>query len=110
MPRKVHPNSLKNLEKRKPFVKGDPRIMPGRKAKSFDELRVLFQEIANEEIDKQTKMTRIEQIALTMSEKQLKDFLEFAYGKVPLDTNVNLRAEMTWKEFIEGNTEEKKDD
>jgi len=114
MPRKINPNSLKNLEKRKPFVKGDPRIMPGRKAKSFDELRALMQDMANETIDDKTMRTRLENIILAMSsdKRLMKEFLEFAYGKVPMDTNVNLRGEISWKQFIESNKplEENKDD
>ena len=104
-PKGQHPNSLKNLEKRKPFVKGDPRINPGGKVKSFDELRTLFQEIANEQIetiDKQ-KILRLRQIALKLSEK---DFLEFAYGKVPLSQIVDITSggkPLNWKSFIDGN-------
>ena len=115
MPRKVHPNSLKNLEKRKPFVKGDPRINPGGKVKSFDELRTFLQEIAHEDIetvDKQ-KIIRLRELVLKLSPKE---YLEFAYGKVPLSQIVDITSggkAINWMQFInndndDGNTEEDK--
>lgn len=119
MPRGKNPNSLKNLEKRKPFVKGDPRIKPnpGGRVKSFDDLRALFQEIANE-IDPKTKKKRIEKIGETLaSDKRLmKEFLEFGYGKVPLSQIVDITSggkPLNWMNFInndsdDGSTEEDK--
>lgn len=115
MSRKVHPNSLKNLEKRKPFVKGDPRINPGGKVKSFDELRVFLQEIAHETVkdERKNKILRLREIVLNLSEK---DFLEFAYGKVPLSQIVDITSggkAINWMQFInndddDGNTDEDK--
>lgn len=82
--RKMSPKSLANL---KPFEKGDdPRRNLNGRPKSFDQLRELFQEIAAEETTSRgKKMTRARFIGITMStnKKQMKDFLEFAFGKVP---------------------------
>ena len=106
MPKGKHPNSLKNLEKRKPFVKGDPRIVPnpGGRVKNFDDLRAYLQEIAHEEIpdERNKKILRLREIVLNLSEK---DYLEFAYGKVPLSQLVDITSggkPISWKTFIEG--------
>ena len=112
MPRKINPNSLKNLEKRKPFVKGDERINYSGRAASFDELRALFQEIANEEVtDGKSKKTRLRKIGETLarSQKSMKDFLEFGYGKVPLSQIVDITSggkAITWKMFINGDSDD----
>ena len=114
MPRKINPNSLKNLEKRKPFVKGDERINYSGRAASFDELRALFQEIANEEINdskSKSKKTRLRKIGETLagSQKSMKDFLEFGYGKVPLSQIVDITSggkAITWKMFINGDSDD----
>lgn len=70
----------------KGFVKGDPRINRNGRPKSFDQLRALFQNIAEEEITLNgKKYTRAEAIGLAMSadKKLMREFLEYAYGKVP---------------------------
>ena len=106
--RKQTPAQLANLKKGKPFVKGDPRINRLGRASSFDQLRELFQGIANEEIqDGNEKITRIREIGLTLSgdPKLMKEFLEFAYGKVPLSSIVDITSggkPITWKDFISG--------
>jgi hypothetical protein len=104
MTRKVNPKSLENLKKGKPFVKGDPRINPGGKIKNFDELRVFLQEIAHEEVidERNKKILRLREIVLNLSEK---DYLEFAYGKVPLSQLVDITSggkPINWKSFING--------
>lgn len=111
--RKVTDKQKANL---KPFKPNNPetgekdeRINRKGRAKSFDELRALFQDIANEEVtDKEGKITRIRQIGLKMSKAQLKDFLEFAYGKVPLSQIVDITSggkPIGWKAFINGDDE-----
>lgn len=104
MPRKYNPKSKANL---KPFKKGfdERRNTNGSRPKSFDELRTLAQRIAGENYDE--KKTVIEQILETMtSDKRLmKDFLEFAYGKVPLSQIVDITSggkPINWKSFIDG--------
>lgn len=95
MTRKINPKSLENLKKRKPFTKDDPRINRLGRASNFDQLRKLFQEIANEEVDG-NKATRIRKIGEQMStdKKMIKDFLEFAYGKVPVKLEGELSGEI----------------
>lgn len=93
MPKGKHPNSLKNLEKRKPFVKGDSRINPGGKVKSFEDLRKYFQEIANENVDGETRIRRIAEM-MANHPKLMKTFLEFAYGKVPLKLEGELSGDL----------------
>jgi hypothetical protein len=72
------------------FVKGDPRINRKGRPKSFDALRELAKEIANEKIvstDGKTAMTRVElilrEMSLSKDPRQRVAFLEIAYGKVP---------------------------
>lgn len=107
MPRKINPKSLENLKKGKPFVKGDPRINPGGKVKSFDDLRTFLQEIAHEDvqsIDKQ-KIMRLRELVLKLSPKE---YLEFAYGKVPLSQIVDITSggkPIGWKDFINGSND-----
>ena len=75
----------------KGFVKGDPRINRNGRPKSFDQLRALFQSIAEDEvIVEKKKRTRAEAIgiAMSMDKKLMRDFLEFAYGKVPQKLDV----------------------
>lgn len=90
-----HSNTVKkqrgNPAKLKPFKKGkgadiDPRINTKGRPKSFDQLRALFQSIAEEEITIAGKTyTRAQAIGIAMSadKKLMKEFLEFAFGKVP---------------------------
>jgi len=106
MARKYNPKSKENL---KPFKKGfDERRNLKGKPKSFDELRSFLQAIAHEEIkDGDETKTRIRRIAEAMiSDKRLmKDFLEFAYGKVPLSQIVDITSggkPLNWKSFIDG--------
>ncbi len=73
----------------KGFVKGDPRINRRGRPKSFDELRKLAQELANEEVEdkKLGKVIRARSILRQWSESkepmlQVK-FMEYAFGKVP---------------------------
>jgi len=110
MARKVNPKSLENLKKRKPLVKGDPRINRMGRASNFDQLRALFQEIANEEVNGE-KATRIRKIGEIMAndKKMMKDFLEFGYGKVPLSQIVDITSggkAITWKMFINGDSDD----
>lgn len=106
MPRKYNPKSKENLQ---PFKKGfDERRNLKGKPKSFDELREFFQSIAQEEIkDGNEVKTRIRDIAEMMitDKRLLKDFLEFAYGKVPLSQIVDITSggkPINWKSFIDG--------
>lgn len=82
----------------------DPRINVKGRPKSFDELRSLFQEIAHENIEMSDgkKVTRARAIGLMMSmdKKLMREFLEYAFGKVPqavdvkgkLDSEIVLRV------------------
>lgn len=82
--RKMNPKSLENLQPLKPGF--DPRRNMNGRPKSFDQLRNLFQDIASEEIEIQgKKYTRAQAIgiAMSMDKKLMREFLEFAYGKVP---------------------------
>ena len=103
----------------KPFKKNNPttgekdeRINRQGRARSFDELRALFQEIANEEVtDGKQKKTRLRKIGETLarSQKSMKDFLEFGYGKVPLSQIVDITSggkAITWKMFINGDSDD----
>src|SRR3990172_6748916 len=103
MTRKINPNSLANLKKGKPFVKGDPRINPGGKVKSFDELRAFLQEIAHEDVETvdKKKILRLRELVLKLPPKE---YLEFAYGKVPLSQMIDVTSggkPLLWKEFID---------
>ncbi len=101
--RKVTAKQKANL---KPFKKGfdERRNVNGSRPKSFDELRSLAQRIASENFD--DKKTVIEQILETMTKDKrlMKDFLEFAYGKVPLSQIVDIHGSVNvnWKQFIDG--------
>ena len=106
--RKVTAKQKANL---KPFKKGfdERRNTNGSRPKSFDELRTLAQKIAGESFD--DKKTVIEQILETMThdKRLMKDFLEFAYGKVPLSQIVDITSggkAITWKTFINDNSDD----
>lgn len=116
MPRKYNPKSKENL---RPFKKDNPetgekdeRINRQGRARSFDELRALFQEIANEEVvEGKQKKTRLRKIGETLArnQKSMKDFLEFGYGKVPLSQIVDITSggkPITWKMFINGDSDD----
>jgi len=85
----------------KPFVKGDPRINRKGRPKTFDAVRALAQEIAIELVRRQDgepalvngkALTTVELILRSWAQsqdprKQLA-FIEYAYGKVPQQTEV----------------------
>jgi hypothetical protein len=79
----------------KGFVKGDPRINRKGRPKSFDQLRKLAQEIADEKvIDRRgNKITLLEAMLRSWAKSKdpvlQKAFIEYAFGKVPdkLETN-----------------------
>jgi hypothetical protein len=93
---------------RKPgtFVKGDARINRKGRPKTFDALRELAQQIANEPIvsaDGQTKMSRVEMVmrswALSKNYQLQKAFIEIAFGKVPDQLDITSDGEQL--NFIE---------
>jgi len=96
----------RNISGLKPFKKGfdERRNLKGR-PKTFDQLRELFQQIANEEVEHEgKKITRAAFIGLMMADKQMKEFLEYAYGKVPLSQMIDVTSggkPLLWKEFID---------
>ena len=72
--------------KGKGFDAHPERINKKGRPKSFDQLRALFQDIASETIEIQgKKYTRAQAIgiAMSMDKKHMREFLEFAFGKVP---------------------------
>lgn len=82
----------------------DPRINRNGRPKSFDQLRSLFQDIASEEITIQgKKYTRAQAIgiAMSMDKKMMKEFLEFAYGKVPQAVTVEGSKDKPIKVIVE---------
>lgn len=81
---------MANEQNLKPFTKNDPRINRKGRPKSFDKLRELAQQIANEAHtsgDGSVTMTTIEAIlrkwASSNNALLQKQFVEVAYGKVP---------------------------
>lgn len=105
MVEKKHSDTVKkqrgNIATLKPFKKGkgvdiDPRINTKGRPKSFDQLRALFQGIGEQPIVINGKTyTRAEAIGLAMSadKKLMRDFLEYAYGKVPQAVDVTTKGE-----------------
>ena len=90
---------MANTDNLKPFVKGDPRINRNGRPKSFDALRKLAQQLSSEVatdangqevIRDGHKVTIAELVLLQMvrDKKQRKEFLEIAFGKVPVELNV----------------------
>ena len=79
----------------KPFTKGDPRINRNGRPKAFDALRAVARELANEIAkDKNGNPVKINGKEVTVAEmilnqmardpKQRAEFLEIAFGKVPI--------------------------
>lgn len=86
-----------------PFKPGPDarRNISGRNVKGFDDIRKLFQGTGNDIIElmingKKQKMTRFEAIALSMSsdKKHMRDFLEYAVGKVPQAVEGEIKGEI----------------
>lgn len=115
---KSRSNTVKKVSKRNtsgliPFKPGyDPRRNTKGRPKSFDQLRELFQQIAEDNIEVDgIKMTRAEAIALTMTsdKKLMREFLEFAYGKVPLSQIVDITSggkAISWNMFINNDNDD----
>ncbi|MFH1372089.1 MAG: hypothetical protein ABII09_12505 [Planctomycetota bacterium] len=93
----INKKSLANL---KPFMPDDPvtgakdkRIHRGGKPKTFAQLRKLAQAIAAEPLSDSEKLTRIEALLRLMSSSRApadrKTFLEYAFGKVKDEVDVN---------------------
>jgi len=89
-----------------PFRKGDPRINRKGRPKSFDAMRALARQIANEAfrdpdgnlvIVEGERVTKVEAIlrgwAVSGDFKAQKQFLEIAFGKVPVDVVVEAIAQ-----------------
>jgi len=87
------------------FTKGDPRINRKGRPKSFDALRALAQEIANEEAKNGDRQIVINGHIVTIAEAILRQwatsknpqlqmrFVEVAYGKVPDKLDVTSKGE-----------------
>jgi hypothetical protein len=107
--RKVSKPQKRNTSGLVPFKPGfDPRRNTKGRPKSFDQLRDLFQMIAEDKVKIDgVEMTRAEAIGLAMTsdKKLMREFLEFAYGKVPLSQIVDITSggkPLNWKLFING--------
>lgn len=105
-------NKNPNTKGLKPFKKGyDPRRNLKGKPASFDQLRKLAQQLANSKLEEGSNVTIIQDILLQMTQDKrlMKDFLEFAYGKVPLSQIIKVddTKQITWKEFIDGYGQDK---
>lgn len=115
---KTRSNTASKLQKKRvgiPFKSGfDPRRNLKGRPKSFDELRELFQSIAEDEIEIDgKKMTRAQAIGIMMTTQpdKFEKFLEFAYGKVPLSSIVDITSggkAITWKTFIQNDSDDTK--
>ena len=94
-----NPNVVKNL---RPFKKGDPRINRKGRPKSFDKLRELAQQVAGEPaaFDPETEktLTRIELMLRAMATSKApadrKTFLEYCYGKVKDEIELDTKGEI----------------
>lgn len=104
-------NKKPNTSGLQPFKKGyDPRRNLKGKPSSFDQLRALAQQLANEKIG-EGNVTILHDILLKMAtdKRLMKDFLEFAYGKVPLSQIVDITSggkALNWKMFINGDSDD----
>lgn len=104
-----------NPKKLVPFKKGyDPRRNLKGRPKSFDQLRELAQMLANTKIGNgkdDGDITVVQNILYQMAtdKKLMTDFLEYAYGKVPLSQIIDVTSggkPIGWKDFINGNSED----
>ena len=79
---------MANEQNLKPFKKGDVRINRKGRPRTFDQLRALAQQIAQEVVDtKQGKFSTVEVImrqwATSKDPRLVQAFIAYAYGKVP---------------------------
>lgn len=78
---------MSNPNPKNQFVKGDKRINRKGRPKTFDKLRALTQMIAHETITTKDgqELTVVEAIMRQWAtdKKHQKDFMEYAFGKVP---------------------------
>ena len=78
-----------------PFKKGDKRINRGGRPKSFDKLRKLALKVAAEEAG-ESGLSRVQLMLMAMaSSKNPSDrklFLEYAYGKVKEELEINSKT------------------
>ena len=91
---------MANEQNLKPFVKGDPRCWRRGRPKSFNALRALAKQIADEKAKSNKKTLVIDGHSATVVEailrswavskdpRKQKAFMEIAYGKVPDQTVV----------------------
>lgn len=83
---------MANPNPAKPFVKGDKRINRKGRPKSFDKLRELAKQIALEEVTNKSgeTVTVVEAIlrGWATDKRMQEKFIEYAYGKVPNQTEL----------------------
>ena len=95
---------MSNPNPAKPFTKGDPRINRKGRPKSFDALRALAQQIAQETAtdgnEKPIEVnghiaTNIELVlrAMMKDKRTAQQFVEIAFGKVPQQVEMNVKTE-----------------
>ena len=100
---------MANEQNLKPFVKGDPRINRKGRPRSFQALRELARQIADEKAKSGSQTlvidghsaTVVEAIlrswAISKDPRKQKAFMEIAYGKVPDKLDVESKNELTVK-------------
>ena len=96
----------------KGFIAGDPRINRLGRPKGFDELRELAREIAALEVDAGgQKVSRVTAIlmALSSDKKHMREFLEYAFGRVPQAVDVTSGGEKLIIEIVRKDTPNKND-